>query len=85
MMTFSAHQVVVSLKCIGTKAKDNSVLFQGDVTAQKEERSSAGFIPIIGVSQIGIQNALRAASNGAVQEALEKVNDLIVENRDKFK
>lgn len=84
-MTFSAHKVTVSVKCIGTQVKDSSVVLQEDVTVVKEKRSAAGFIPIGWVATSGWQGAIQSASNEGVQDALEKVNDLILANREKFK
>lgn len=80
--TISAHEVTVSLKCIAAESKESAIILTEDVTVKKIKRSALGFIPIVGT--VGWQMALQSASDEAVQEALEKINDLILVNREKF-
>lgn len=84
--TFSAHTAIVSLKCIVIEPKDDTLLLEEDIRVEKEESpGTAGFVPCLFIHQRAWERTLQSAVDESMQEALEKVNNLLLNNRGKFK
>jgi len=83
--TFASHKIIVSLNCMIADTKTETRVFQESVRVEKEKGSAAGYLPLPPFSTWGWQNALQEAAGESLQNALEKINDKILENKDKFR